>query len=557
MVIASGPQWHAKKETSIHERLEDGTLPFHSIIALDAAFDTHKRIYGSMANISAHTGFLVKQVYDSLSLLRHYNRTKACRIYQSDYGNPALQGPIVAFNLKNSGGEWIPKTDIERRAATRDIQLRSGSVCNPGGTASSLGWAAADLCRHYAAGLRCGNNHDVLDGRPTGVLRISLGAMTNLKDIKSLIQFISEVYVEKVPPVALPTSSLRSSMFVAPRFYVESLAIFPIRGCGAFEIPAGEPWEVSNEGLAWDHAWCLVHEKTGKALDEETYPQMALIRPTVHRARGILRISCDPMAGEDQFSLEIPFTWAETSLVTTSKVDASSSCKEGTPLHFHSSNLTKTFFSELLGVPCTLVRYSSQSISQRQLPRPSNTCVGRMRKLFRHKAAAPGISASTDENGQRSHFSSNDPARPIVSKQSAIQHMNQATAIHAMRGIAISKTMIAEMFRANIVVAERVVPMVDAQKPNAEQHWSTLHIGQDRVYLNALKNDRRNQSGRNDQTTGTDGTKSFVRVMIRQTNGKNLLGAYAILPTEDVESCDSEKLNRNTIAVRDVVLPSS
>jgi selenocysteine lyase/cysteine desulfurase len=42
-------------------------LPFHSIIALGAAFDT--RIYGSMANISAHTGLLAKQIYDSLSSL--------------------------------------------------------------------------------------------------------------------------------------------------------------------------------------------------------------------------------------------------------------------------------------------------------------------------------------------------------------------------------------------------------------------------------------------------------------------------------------------------------
>jgi molybdenum cofactor sulfurtransferase len=73
-------------------------------------------------------------------------------------------------------------------------------------------------------------------------------------------------------------------MFLAPRFYLANLAVFPIRGCGAFKIPAGEPWEVTREGLAWDQAWCLVHKKTGKALDEETYPQVGLIRPTFHPA---------------------------------------------------------------------------------------------------------------------------------------------------------------------------------------------------------------------------------------------------------------------------------
>lgn len=43
----------------------------------------------------------------------------------------------------------------------QNIQLRSGSICNPGGTALSLGWAGEQLQRHYVTGLRCGNDHDV------------------------------------------------------------------------------------------------------------------------------------------------------------------------------------------------------------------------------------------------------------------------------------------------------------------------------------------------------------------------------------------------------------
>ncbi|KUM62355.1 hypothetical protein ACN42_g4753 [Penicillium freii] len=91
------------------------------IIALDAAIDTHERLYGSMANISAHTRFLAKRVYDRLSALMHFNDKKVYRIYQSDYGNQALQGPIIAFNLRNSRGEWVPKTEVEKLAALRNI----------------------------------------------------------------------------------------------------------------------------------------------------------------------------------------------------------------------------------------------------------------------------------------------------------------------------------------------------------------------------------------------------------------------------------------------------
>lgn len=34
----------------LHDGLEDGTLPFHSILALDIAIDTHRRLFGSMVS---------------------------------------------------------------------------------------------------------------------------------------------------------------------------------------------------------------------------------------------------------------------------------------------------------------------------------------------------------------------------------------------------------------------------------------------------------------------------------------------------------------------------
>jgi molybdenum cofactor sulfurtransferase len=273
MVIATGAQWHAKKETSIHERLEDGTLPFHSIIALDAALDTHTRLYGSMANISAHTRFLAKRVYDRLSSLTHFNDMPVCQIYQasSTFGNTDTQGPIIAFNLRNSQGDFVPKTEVEKLATVQNLQLRSGSVCNPGGTASTLGWTGPELRRHYSTGLRCGDSHDVIGGRPTGILRVSLGAMTNMKDIDSLINFVEEFYVEKNPPIVVLDTTMDENEVVAPHFYVESLAVFPIKSCGAFKIPEGKRWEVRREGLAWDREWCLVHQGTGAALNQKRY----------------------------------------------------------------------------------------------------------------------------------------------------------------------------------------------------------------------------------------------------------------------------------------------
>ncbi|KAJ6041337.1 hypothetical protein N7460_006727 [Penicillium canescens] len=86
-------------------------------------------------------------------------------------------------------------------AAVRNIQLRCSSDYNPRGTTLSLGWTGEELRRHHAASLRCGDDHDVSNRRTTGILRVSLGAMTNLEYIDSLTKFIEEFYVEKVPPV--------------------------------------------------------------------------------------------------------------------------------------------------------------------------------------------------------------------------------------------------------------------------------------------------------------------------------------------------------------------
>lgn len=99
--------WTAKKQ-SLHEMLEDGTLPFHSIIALDSALSTHARLYGNMGNISRHTCMLSKVLYDGIKALKHYNGTALGKMYTPDgaaYGDGQRQGPIIAFNIQDSRGK--------------------------------------------------------------------------------------------------------------------------------------------------------------------------------------------------------------------------------------------------------------------------------------------------------------------------------------------------------------------------------------------------------------------------------------------------------------------
>ncbi|CAG8026023.1 unnamed protein product [Penicillium nalgiovense] len=562
MVIASGAQWHAKKETSIHAQLEDGTLPFHSIIALDAAIDTHKRLYGSMANISAHTGFLAKRVYDRLSAMAHFNGAKVCQIYQTGYGNPALQGPIIAFNLRNSRGEWIPKTEVERRATMQNIQLRSGSVCNPGGTAFSLGWTSQELRRNYAAGLRCGDDHDVLGGRPTGILRVSLGAMTNLDDIDSLTDFIENLYVEKVPLVSLNPPPDENNL-VAPHFYVESVTIFPIKGCGAFRIPDGKNWEIKREGIAWDQEWYLVHAGTGVPIKQREHPRMTLIRPSIDIDRNILRITCDAKAANDELSLEIPLTWSHTSIGTMT-TPVRSSCQkrpvsaygDKSCLRAYASPVVSAFFTDFLGVPCTLARLSSQDASlDMQLPHLASTWKDRLRESTRLGIFSPSDQFPR-ERGQKYLVMSSETSILIVSR-SSVNCLNENIKANTKFIPDVSRTFAADVSQGNIVIGERISQKGRAEQSYVEDNWSSVSIGQDELRFDIFDPCQRCQMICVDQATGVRRTEILAAPpRKRKVDGKVLFGRYAAISTKGAKGVDSRRRGSRTIMVGDVVLPS-
>ncbi|KAK0818342.1 hypothetical protein LTR75_002655 [Friedmanniomyces endolithicus] len=199
MVIAVNDTWHAKKNSSIHDRLEDGTLPFHSIFALDHGMNVHERLYGPnpMKFISHHTSQLGKQLYNSLSNLTHSNGLPLCRIYKDDnttYGDPSVQGATVAFNVQLADGSMVPYEEVEEAADDQGIFVRSGSLCNPGGMATYLNWSPAEMKAAYAAGHRCSKPTQIMLGKPTGVVRVSLGAMSIAADVQALIRFLDDTY---------------------------------------------------------------------------------------------------------------------------------------------------------------------------------------------------------------------------------------------------------------------------------------------------------------------------------------------------------------------------
>lgn len=204
--------WHAKKSTSLHEILEDGTPAFHSILALSLALEAHRRIFDSMETISRHTCNLITTLHQNMSGLFHSNGLPLCKIYEtfpSRYGNSKHQGPTIAFNVRISRGDWIGKSDFERLAILNNIQLRTGGVCNPGGIASALEMSPEEMRENFEEGLRCGNELDEINGKPTGIIRVSLGAMSSVKDIDYFMAFL-QLFVDTTPEKPNVSPSLES-----------------------------------------------------------------------------------------------------------------------------------------------------------------------------------------------------------------------------------------------------------------------------------------------------------------------------------------------------------
>lgn len=194
-----------RKDNTIHDGLEDGTLPFHSIMALGCAIDDHKRLYGSMKTISQHTAFLAQRLYAGLSRMSYPDGRSLCKIYcdntsgKNPYTDPETQGATISFSVVKSDGTYVGHTVVEQLANSKGIYLRAGALCNPGGIASYLKIEPWQFKRAWSAGYRFGGNSaplEIINGKPTGVVRVSLGAMSTMDDVDSLLYFLLTTFVE-------------------------------------------------------------------------------------------------------------------------------------------------------------------------------------------------------------------------------------------------------------------------------------------------------------------------------------------------------------------------
>lgn len=475
LVLCGTEQWHAPKTWSLHDSLEDGTLPFHSIMALDAAIDTHNQLYGSMDRIAKHTGYLARKLYEGLSSLKHANSEPVCVMYSSAFNSTDDQGPVIAFNVRNCHGAWVSNIEFEKLASVRNFHIRTGGLCNPGGIATSLKLEAWEIRRNFSAGFKCSSETDIYSGKITGIIRASVGAMSTVGDVESFISFVREFYAEKEKPIPSDGEVISKTS----NMVVESLTIYPIKSCGGFAIPAATAWEIRPEGLAWDREWCLIHKGTGQALSQKRHPRMALIRPVIDFEAGVLRVQyIGECPVESPREVCIPLS-ANPSLfkgVDASRLSPFRVCGDDIITRTYRNNEINGFFSKILGVSCALARFPAGGTGLST--RHAKAHMQRHQKPSGQDSYGNPIPDALPEPLTPPDSDGEMQKRPILlSNESPILAINKSSLNALNKEIMKTggKPAASSVFRANIVLASSARD--ETQEPYSEDHWSTIHIG--------------------------------------------------------------------------------
>ncbi|XWS10763.1 hypothetical protein CRYUN_Cryun38cG0025700 [Craigia yunnanensis] len=342
-----------RRREGVEAHFEDGTISFLSIASIRHGFKIFNTLTTSA--MCRHTMSLAMFLKKKLLALRHENGANVCTLYGnctpkvSSHGS----GSIVSFNLKRPDGSWFGYREVEKLASLSGIQLRTGCFCNPGACAKYLGLSHSDLLSNLEAGHVCWDDNDVINGKPTGAVRVSFGYMSTYEDAKKFIDFIRSSFVSmpsefekghllRAKSIPYPTEGIENRLS-SSGCYLKSITIYPIKSCAGFSVKS---WPLSSTGLKYDREW-LLKSLTGEILTQKKVPEMALINTFINLKQHIL-------------SVESPHCEEKLQI----KLDSDSYLRGKEEFYLHSQRYEvqcyakeiNQWFSNAVGQPCTLVQ---------------------------------------------------------------------------------------------------------------------------------------------------------------------------------------------------------
>lgn len=352
MVLPSEPLHVKREEPSRLSSLNNGTQHFRGIVELRYGFETLRQL-GGMLSIRQHAESLAKEFVRRLKQLRHHDDSPVVTLYGPWAAKKVCSsGTIVTLNILRKDGSFVGYNEVSKLAALQHppIQFRVGCFCNPGACQIALGISSNTVKENYEkTGHVCGDQIDIIDGQPTGAIRVSFGKESTWEDLDGMVEFIRRTFVTNTELQMIP----KGAVSMPQHIYVSEMYIFPIKSCAAqrvkrwrFETQTGRP--------VFDREFALV-DSDGRAMRLKDYPRMAFIRPEIDWEQGILVVEAATMPRLEISLQNTPVRSLDNSIVRV--------CGNRCGGVLWGSQDVSDWFSKYLDVRCWLARHSSSGYS--------------------------------------------------------------------------------------------------------------------------------------------------------------------------------------------------
>ena len=337
-----------RKEGLVHH----GTPHFRGIASIVYGVQELTAI-GGMVAIQQHTMCLANELRQRLRALRHPNGTSLVQIY-GNLNTTSESGPTVTFNLHYYDGSFVGYNEVSKLAAIHSppIQLRTGCFCNPGACQEALGLTDKQIQENYkVSGHICGDHIDIIHGRPTGAIRVSLGKDSIWEDIDVFVSFIQSTFVSTTTVSAIIEPITHTEVEVC----VTELYIFPIKSCAAQRVSSWRMDTITGK-MEWDREFALV-DSSGTAMRLQTYPQMSQVRPMIALDTSFMTVTAP---GMPNLLIDI-HKRSDDDYDDTTVIQV---CGNKCGVRLWADTNASDWFSNFLGVQCWLARHDGNTERQ-------------------------------------------------------------------------------------------------------------------------------------------------------------------------------------------------
>lgn len=128
---------------------------------------------------------------------------------------------------------------------------------------------------------------DLINGQPTGCVRISFGYMSTIGDADAFIQFVADNFIDKTIVSSAPSLSSPCRDAPAVSWTVAHIYLYPVKSAGALEVSS---WKLGRRGLKYDRQWMVVTE-AGVCVSQKRAAHMCLLQPAIDECAATLTLS--------------------------------------------------------------------------------------------------------------------------------------------------------------------------------------------------------------------------------------------------------------------------